>query len=182
MLIQACQGEATGSELRRTTQPEEGSESETDAARVSQTSLEESSTTEQTQSIPQPHGAKGAEGHLTDSKAGEACSLDPDPARPTQTLNIILRRPHTVLLLSTVTGGLAYRGVFTGAIADEIRMSDGETDILTMFTRAAKKARSRGQTPEVRSTMENTLFLHPATHDLSGTRTCLIVYTGCQSS
>ena len=95
--------------------------------------------------------------------------LDPDPARPTQTLNIILRRPHSVLLLSTVTGGLAYRGVFTGAIADEIRMSDGETDILTMFTRAAKKARSRGQTPEVRSTMENTLFLHPATHDLSGT-------------
>ena len=85
MLIQACQGEATGSELRRTTQPEEGSESETDAASVSQTSLEKSSTTEQTQSNPQPHDAKGAEGHQTNSKAGEACSLYPDPARPTQT-------------------------------------------------------------------------------------------------
>mgnify|MGYP001793158991 CR=1 FL=1 len=58
-----------------------------------------------------------------------------DPAVPSQSINphynkhIVLRRPHTVLLLSTVTGGLAIRGAFTGAIADELRKSDGQTYI-----------------------------------------------------
>ena len=93
--------------------------------------------------------------------------LDPDPARPTQTLNIILRRPHSVLLLSTVRGGLAYRGLFTGAIADQICMSDGETDIYTMFTRAAGMLTNQDQTPEVRGPLEKSLIFPPASSNLS---------------
>ena len=49
---------------------------------------------------------------------------EPDPAPtqltdPHQDQHITLTRPHTVLLLATVRGGVAYRGVFTGAMADQ---------------------------------------------------------------
>ena len=65
-----------------------------------------------------------------------------DPATPSQVTDphnnkhIVLRRPHTVLLLATVTGGLAIRGAFTGALADQIRVSDGKTVIYCMFNKA----------------------------------------------
>ena len=72
-----------------------------------------------------------------------------------------------MLLLSTVTGGLAYRGLFTGAIADQIRMSDGETDIYTMFIRAVGMLINQDQTPEVRGTLEKSLIFPPTSSNLS---------------
>ena len=63
-----------------------------------------------------------------------------------------------------MTGGLAIRGAFTGAIADELRKSDGQTDIYSMFTLAVNKlVRSEPlQTPEMRSTADKFLVLPPA--------------------
>ena len=48
-----------------------------------------------------------------------------------------LTRPHTVVLLATVRGGVAYRGVFAGALAEQFPSSDGNTDIYRMFNKAA---------------------------------------------
>ena len=59
-------------------------------------------------------------------------SHDPAPSSlsdPLSNQHITLTRPHTVLLLATVRGGVAYRGVFTGAMADEFRSADGKKDI-----------------------------------------------------
>ena len=94
--------------------------------------------------------------------------LQADPATPTQTLSIHLQRPHTVLLLATVMGSVAYRGYFTGAIADQIKQSDGKTDIYTMYLRAAGSMRKPEQTPEFRSTMKKALILPPATSATNG--------------
>lgn len=106
--------------------------------------------------------------NLTQLKlSAQSNTLDPDQARPTQSLSIILRRPHTLLLLSTVTGGLAYRGLFTGAMADQIRMSDGETDIFTMFTNAVDTLTGTDQTPEVRATLGKRLIFPPASENFT---------------
>ena len=62
---------------------------------------------------------------------------EPDPA-PTQLSDphshqhITLSRPHTVLLLATVRGGVAYRGVFTGASSDLLT-------VLQRFTQCSPK-------------------------------------------
>jgi hypothetical protein len=93
-----------------------------------------------------------------------------DPATPSQVndphsnKHIVLRRPHTVLLLATVTGGLAIRGAFTGALADQIRAADGKTDIYSMFNRAVNSMIRNepacvGQTPEIRATTDKNLIL-----------------------
>ena len=75
--------------------------------------------------------------------------------------HIVLRRRHTALLMATVTGGLAYRGVFTGAIADEFREADGKKDICSMYISAAADAACREQCPEFRMTLDKTLILPP---------------------
>ena len=69
-----------------------------------------------------------------------------------------------MLLLSIVTGGLAIKGAFTGAIADELRKSDGKTYIYSMFTLTVNKlVRSQSlQRPEMRSTADKFLVLPPA--------------------
>ena len=95
-----------------------------------------------------------------------------DPATPSHVIDphnnkhIVLRRPHTVLLLATVTGGLAIRGAFTGALADQIRAADGKTDIYTMFNRAVDNmirndAACSDQVPEMRNTTRKSLILPP---------------------
>lgn len=79
--------------------------------------------------------------------------------------HITLTRPNTVLLMSTVTGGRARRGMFTGAIADQIKAADGHTDINTMFARACatmKAKSSNFQTPELRSTLFDPIVLSAA--------------------
>ena len=95
-----------------------------------------------------------------------------DPALPSQTTDphlnkhVVLTRPHTVLVLSTVTGGEAIRGAFTGAIADQIRKSDGNTSISDLFDRAVgnmKKSEPMcaDQWPEMRKVTDKILMLPP---------------------
>ena len=97
------------------------------------------------------------EGTSSDSES------ETDPARPTQTLHVILTRPHTVLLLATVTGGVAYRGNFTGTMAQQFGQSDGKMDIYEMFTRAvASLPQEKQQIPEIRATLSKKLILPPA--------------------
>ena len=74
-------------------------------------------------------------------------------ADPHSYRHIVLTREHTVLLLATVTGGVAYRGAFTSAVADQIRAADGKTDICTMFCKAAKNLSCEKQCPEFRMTL-----------------------------
>ena len=67
-----------------------------------------------------------------------------------------------MLLLGTVTGGLAIRGAFTGAIAEVVRRSDGKTDICEMFHKAVDNMSDEEQTPEMRATTKKLLILPPA--------------------
>lgn len=90
-------------------------------------------------------------------------------ADPQYNMHIVLKRSHTALLIATVTGGEAVRGLFTGAIADEIRKSDGKTDVSAMFNSAVFQMRRGVQTsvkqqPEFRATTEKNLVLPPARH------------------
>ena len=98
---------------------------------------------------------------------------EPDPA-PTQLSDphrdqhVTLTRRNTVLLLATVRGGVAYRGLFTGAMADQFRSADGKKDINAMFTLAANSARLRNdgllaakQIPKLESTAHKFLILPP---------------------
>lgn len=77
--------------------------------------------------------------------------------------HITLTRHHTVLLLATVRGGIAYRGAFTGAMADEFRAADGRKDIYEMFRSAVDNMRKsrywHKQCPEFRSTLRRSLVL-----------------------
>ena len=82
--------------------------------------------------------------------------------------HITLTRPHTALLLSTVAGGTALRGAYTGAIADQISKSSGKTDINSMHTAAVKQVQqtfslNHDQIPELRHTLDKTLIMPKAT-------------------
>ena len=86
--------------------------------------------------------------------------------------HIVLRRPHTVLLLATLTGGLAIRGAFTGALADQIRAADGKTDIYRMFNSAADNMirfnpACENQRPEMRISTQKLLVLPPAVNNVA---------------
>ena len=96
-----------------------------------------------------------------------------DPATPSQVLHndkhIILTRPHTTLLLATVSGGEARREAFTGALAEQIRAANGETDICVMFDRAVRSmkrsnpGKCASQWAELRKVGDKSLILSPAT-------------------
>ena len=88
-------------------------------------------------------------------------------ADPLRNMHIVLTRPHTVLLLATVTGGVAHRGAFTSAVADQIRATDGKTDICTMFCKAAKNLSCEKQCPEFRMTLSKMLALPPVINNTS---------------
>ena len=100
-------------------------------------------------------------------------SSEPDapvPSRgvdPHHNKHIVLRRRHTALLMATVTGGIAYRGAFTGAIADELREADGKKDICSMYIRAAAAPACRDQCPEFRMTLDKSLILPPALNNIA---------------
>lgn len=93
----------------------------------------------------------------------ECINLDmANPGNPDEDKRIVLMRPHTVLLLSTMTGGSALRGAYTGALASQFRLADGKTDIHTMHCEAVKEMRSTEpeQVPEYRCTLlRGTLIL-----------------------
>ena len=64
---------------------------------------------------------------------------------------------------------MAYRGVFTGAMADQFRSADGKKDINAMFTLAANATRlindgslAAEQIPKLESTTHKFLILPPA--------------------
>ena len=103
------------------------------------------------------------------AKYTASTSHDPAPTSlsdPLSNQHITLTRPHTVLLLATVRGGVAYRGVFTGAMADEFRSADGKKDIYAMFNSAAAEVAAtlgcENQDPKFESTTKKTLILPPA--------------------
>ena len=71
--------------------------------------------------------------------------------------------------MSTVTGGNSTRGVFTGALADQIATADGKRSIEDMEAQARvemqhdRRRRSNDmQIPEMRSTLMKRLVLPPA--------------------
>ena len=67
----------------------------------------------------------------------------------------MLDRPHTLLLMSTVAGGYAIRGAFTGAMARQFAKADGKLTINDMVTNAIVDMKKNeeedyNQTPEAR--------------------------------
>ena len=91
-----------------------------------------------------------------------------NPGRPDEDRRIVLVRPHTVLLLSTVAGESAVRGSYTGALARRFRLADGNTDIHQMHC-AAVQAMSQSnphQTPEHRCTLKRRELVFPKSHAL----------------
>ena len=84
---------------------------------------------------------------------------------PKQNKDITLTRPNTVLLHATVAGGKAYRGLFMGAMANEIASADNVTDIYEMFRKAATKMKKGApacvlsQIPKFETTADKKLVL-----------------------
>ena len=80
---------------------------------------------------------------------------------------VVLQRPNTVLMLSTVFGGTAIRGAFTDALSEELLEADGCRNITTMFNRAVDRMKKNkpecaDQTPELCMTTQKDLILPPA--------------------
>lgn len=90
--------------------------------------------------------------------------LDANRVDPKSSKYIELTRPHTALLMATVMGGAAVRGVYTRAIADQIKNADGITDITLMHKRAVRAMRGLSeecthQVPELRDTLEKQIVI-----------------------
>ena len=67
-------------------------------------------------------------------------SKDPLPTQfsdPYNDQHVSLCRPNTVLLLATVRGSVAVRGLFLKTIGKAISAADGKSDIYDMFNQAA---------------------------------------------
>ena len=85
---------------------------------------------------------------------------------PEMKLSVVLERPHTLLLMSTVEGGKAVRGAFTGAMSIQFTKADGKITIEEMVTNAVRDMKQRepdryNQTPERRNTLQKSLILPP---------------------
>ena len=78
---------------------------------------------------------------------------------------IELKRPHTLLLMSTVAGGYATRGKFTGALSRQFAGADGVRPIEEMVTSSIRGMKQTGisQNPEQRNTLQKRLILPQAT-------------------
>ena len=64
---------------------------------------------------------------VTSPSAPAVTQADASRANPDQE-HIVLTRPHTLLLMSTVARKPAKRGAFTGALAKQIAKADGWED------------------------------------------------------
>ena len=96
------------------------------------------------------------------SSASDAGRWNPDDHH-----SVILDRAHTLLLMSSVVGGYAKRGAFTGAMARQFAKADGKTTINDMVTNAIVEMKENeeegyNQTPEARNTLQKNLVLPPA--------------------
>ena len=96
------------------------------------------------------------------SSASDAGRWNPDDHQ-----SVILDRAHTLLLMSSVIGGYATRGAFTGAMARQFAKADGKTTINDMVTKAVVDMKKNeeedyNQTPEARSILQKSLILPPA--------------------
>lgn len=67
--------------------------------------------------------------------------FDANRASSDACMHIDVRRPNTVLLKATATGGYAERGAYTKALSIQISNSDGKKDIHEMHTNAVKAMR-----------------------------------------
>ena len=89
-------------------------------------------------------------------------TLEPPPGydmalrvSPDDQTHIILNRSDTSLILSSMRGGYARCGAYTGALAGELARADNKTDVCEMHGNAVRKMRATGdeeQIPEMRST------------------------------
>ena len=82
-----------------------------------------------------------------------------DAAGASPTTDITLNRDNVVTLHATVSDGYAYRGVFTEALAEQFRKSDGKTDIYEMFVAAKGSVPRSKQLPKMETTLGKKLFL-----------------------
>ena len=88
-------------------------------------------------------------------------TLEPPPGydmalrvSPDDQTHIILNRSDTSLILSSMRGGYARCGAYTGALAGELARADNKTDVCEMHGNAVRKMRAAGdeeQIPEMRS-------------------------------
>ena len=91
---------------------------------------------------------------------------DAGRGNPEESKHIVLERPHTLLLLSSVVGGRALRGAYTGAFTKQLCEADGTLEIEQMQSRARIYMQehhkgSSTQIPEMRSTLMKALRLPP---------------------
>ena len=77
--------------------------------------------------------------------------------------HIVLSRPHTLVLLASVAGGTAKRGVFTSALADQFCIASGHCSVYNIFEEAVKVAADErpDQVPELRSTLTKDCIICP---------------------
>ena len=91
-------------------------------------------------------------------------SQDAREGCPADSRYITLKRPHTLLLMSTVSGGSAERGAYTCAFVEQTAKADGVTSITDMEARARTEMlktnpNCEGQVPEARTTLMKPLVL-----------------------
>ena len=93
--------------------------------------------------------------------------LDAKAGNPTESKYIVLERANTLLLLSSVSGGVAVRGAYTKAFTKQLSKSNGKLEIEQMNSRARIYMQNHhpgltSQIPEMRSTLTKILKLPPA--------------------
>ena len=105
----------------------------------------------------------GAESNNSNAQSMDARRGNPLEPPTIEARTVELRRPHTLLLMSTVAGGGAERGLFTGAIATALQRDKGEEIYNTFRTGVQLTGREcPGQTPVMYSTLKKSLVLHPS--------------------
>ena len=85
---------------------------------------------------------------------------------PTESKVVTLKRPHTLLLIASVTGGYAKRGAYSCAFAEQMGLADGVISITDMETKARTEMlkndpECKDQTPDMRNTLMKKLVLPP---------------------
>ena len=97
----------------------------------------------------------------------QACQRDTgvqSKALSSAAVPVTLNRQHSVLLMAS-DGTKATRGLYPGFLAEQIRNSDGETDVNSMHTKAAREVTRKleiNQQPKLMSKLDKFLIIPPA--------------------